>query len=95
MLGPRRLGHSQNPSPQDPAQFSDTLLEHLDVVVTVSIAAGATEPVPNRMGVLVSGEMRTDTCPISVDISRVAQLALQGRCLLLVGLDGRSAMIES
>ncbi|MBM3838202.1 MAG: type II toxin-antitoxin system RelE/ParE family toxin [Verrucomicrobia bacterium] len=26
MLGPRRLGHSQNPSPQDPAQFSDTLL---------------------------------------------------------------------
>jgi len=25
MLGPRRLGHSQNPSPQDPAQFSDTL----------------------------------------------------------------------
>jgi len=27
MLGPRRLGHSQNPSPQDPAQFSDTLLE--------------------------------------------------------------------
>jgi len=27
MLGPRRLGHSQNPSPQDPAQFSDTLLD--------------------------------------------------------------------
>jgi len=25
MLRPRRLGHSQNPSPQDPAQFSDTL----------------------------------------------------------------------
>jgi len=25
MLGPRRLGHSQNPSPQDLAQFSDTL----------------------------------------------------------------------
>jgi hypothetical protein len=24
-LGPRRLGHSQNPSPQDPTQFSDRL----------------------------------------------------------------------
>jgi len=26
MLEPRRLGHNQNPSPQDPAEFSDTLL---------------------------------------------------------------------
>src|SRR6185295_8708205 len=26
MLRPRRLGHSQNPSPQDPTEFSDRLL---------------------------------------------------------------------
>ena len=26
MLGPRRLAHSQNPSPQHPSQFSDRLL---------------------------------------------------------------------
>ena len=27
MLGPRRLGHGQNPSPQDPTQFQNRLLE--------------------------------------------------------------------
>ncbi len=29
MLGTRRLGHRQNPSPQDPSQFSDRLLDRL------------------------------------------------------------------
>jgi hypothetical protein len=30
MLGPRRLGHGQNPSPQDPTQFQNRLLGEAD-----------------------------------------------------------------
>jgi len=38
--------------------------------------------------------VRTGTCPVSVDFSRVAQLTFKGRGLVLVGLKGRSAAIE-
>jgi len=47
MLGPRRLGHSQNPSPQDPAQFSDTLL-----VATMPSNSGAHAPSRAVVGAL-------------------------------------------
>jgi plasmid stabilization system protein ParE len=33
MRGPRRLGHHQNPLPQDPFQFSDGLLTDLEGIV--------------------------------------------------------------
>src|SRR5436190_4815208 len=45
MLLPRRLGHSQNPLPQDPTQFSDTLSDNSSGLIRLPINKNGKEDV--------------------------------------------------